>query len=807
LDLAGKISSVKKKLLENEFLHINKDQRKAVFQVEGRLMVLAGAGSGKTTMIINRIANMINYGDAYHSGFCKDPSQKNLDLFEAGCKDGKSFSCFSNFFSFNPISPSNILAVTFTNKAAREIKNRLFARLGATANNIWASTFHSMCTKILKSNCEFIGFSKDFNIYDAEDSKKLMKGCQKSLGFDEKSAALKKCLNAISRAKDKMMGAEAFKSQDSNDPGLEKIAQIYQMYQERLKSSNAMDFDDLIFNTVILFKKFPEILENYRKIFKYIMVDEYQDTSIAQHKLIKLLAGENGNLCIVGDDDQSIYKFRGAAVENILGFDKFYKNVRVIRLEQNYRSTKNILKAANSVIENNLNRRNKVLWTSEEEGKKIRLHTAYSEYDEASTIVNEIKNRIENGKKYSDIAVLYRMTSQSSAIERALARNSIPYKIYGGIRFFDRREIKDLLSYLSVINNPDDEIRLRRIINRPKRLIGERTITLINDVAISNGKSFFYVMVNAGQYDELRRIVVRMSSFVDLIESFIKMHKNNAKISEIYKHVVLSTGYIDYIKDEEDADVRLANIKDLENFIIHFEEEKDGNANLSDFLEEISLSANTESENEDDNFVSLMTVHSAKGLEFPIVFLPGFEEGIFPGTKSMYDLDKIEEERRLAYVAITRAKEEIFFLNSTSRMIFGSTSHNKPSRFLSEISSDAFEITKSKEWKKMSPTQEKPSSNYELKVRSVVSARSFGNIPAAANRLPEEENKSDRNFAPGEFVDHAVFGKGTIISTIPMGEDELLEINFEKTGVKRMMSNLANLQKFDLHIASDLSDI
>jgi DNA helicase-2/ATP-dependent DNA helicase PcrA len=791
------VFNIKRRFLEREFSHINSKQREAVFCVQGRLMVLAGAGSGKTTVIVNRIANMIRYGNACNeSDGLEKLDDEQIKTLEEGYENGNKLSDFTKILNIKPILPENILAITFTNKAALEMKKRLSESLGEDALRIWASTFHSMCARILRENAEFIDYPCDFTIYDSDDTKKLIKDCQKVLNIDEKTLSIKNCVNTISRAKDEILNVNDFKIKHENDFKFERIAEVYEMYQDRLKNSNAMDFDDLIFNTVVLFKNNKLVLKKYREIFKYIMVDEYQDTNLAQHALIRLISGKDGNLCIVGDDDQSIYKFRGATVENILDFDKFYREVKIVRLEQNYRSTKNILDAANSIIENNTKRKEKKLWSNGAKGGKIRLHTAYSEHDEANTISNEVRERIKNGRKYSDFAVLCRMSSQSGVIEKIFVRDSIPYKILGGVRFFDRREVRDLIAYLSVINNPYDEIRLRRIINRPKRSIGERTISTVSSVAIRESKPFFEIMQHAEEYQELKRAAVKMAPFVNLLECFIKTYKENSKLSSLYKIVVDDTEYIEFLKNEnDDADSRIANVKELGSFIARFEEENEEGANLSKFLEEVSLVSDSLSDAGDDGFVSLMTVHSAKGLEFSVVFLPGFEENIFPGAQCIYNPEEVEEERRLAYVAITRARDELFILNSTSRMIFGSVSHNKISRFISEIPSEIVEITKSRDWKKMTPSQEKPSSTYEIRVKSVVSARNFGSASGAEAVVLPPLGK----FTPGEAVGHVVFGKGTVISAIPMGGDELIEIDFEKIGVKRMMSNLAKLQKFDVH--------
>ncbi|MDR1364655.1 MAG: UvrD-helicase domain-containing protein [Oscillospiraceae bacterium] len=793
--------SIKRKFLEREFAHMNDKQQEVVFNTEGRVMVLAGAGTGKTTTLVNRIANMVKYGNTYDNSEVIGLTQEKIDILERGFENGKKLADFAEIVELKPVLPENILAITFTNKAAREIKIRLALNLGDVANDVWSSTFHSLCVKILRDNIDVLEYAEDFAIYDSDDTKRLIRECQRSLNIDEKNFPIRSCISAISCAKDNMIDVREFKIKNGGDIGSKQISRIYEMYQAKLKNSGAMDFDDLITNTVTLLSENKRILEKYQGIFRYIMVDEYQDTSFAQHKLITLLSGKNGNLCIVGDDDQSIYGFRGASVENILKFDKTFEGVRVVRLEQNYRSTKNILDCANSVIKNNTERKEKTLWTSQKDGNKIRLHTAYSEHDEANIIVQEIKKQVKNNnKKYSNFAVLYRMALQSNVLEKVFAVNSIPYRVFSGMRFFDRAEIRDLIAYLGVINNTCDEVRMRRVINRPKRSIGERTISIVSDVALKNGKSCFEIMCNADKYPELQRAVVKVVTFVNLMEKFLSMNASGEKLSDIYQAIVDDTHYLDFIKQEgEDIEIKTENVKELGNFIVNFEKENGDNASLTKFLEEISLVSDPFIEEGKIDFVSLMTVHSAKGLEFPVVFVPGFEENMFPGVQCLNNPDNIEEERRLAYVAFTRAKEELFILNSTSRMIFGNTNHNKPSRFLAEIPEKILEITKSKEWKKMPDAQEKPKSTYELRVRSVVSARNFSRSSQDdRNNQADDNSTSDFGtvFSPGEIVNHTIFGKGTIVSSIPIGGDKLLEINFEKIGIKKMMSNLARLKKF-----------
>lgn len=736
--------------LDREFSNLNDRQREAVFNVSGNLLVLAGAGSGKTTVIINRIYFMLKYGDLN----CAECNDENLRILVRGFQDKKDLSDFSDILNLKPILPEDILAITFTNKAAKEIKERLKAKLGEEADKIWASTFHSMCAKILRIHAEALGYSPRFAIYDSDDTKRLIKECIKSLNIEEKVLPVKSCMSRISSAKDSLLDSFDFKVKYENDFKMSRISQVYDMYEDKKRKSDAMDFDDLVMNTVKLFKKHPKIRKKYMQRFKYVMVDEYQDTSESQHELIKMIAGRDGNLCVVGDDDQSIYKFRGANVDNILSFDKYFKNVKVIRLEQNYRSSGNILSAANAVISNNASRKAKSLWTSSGEGCKVRVHVSYSEHDEADMISKEILEEVKNGRRYSDFAVLYRSGMQSTVIEKLLTRNGIPFRVIGNIRFFERKEIKDILSYLSVINNPNDEIRLRRIINRPNRTIGDRTLSSISEVAQKNERSFFEIISNCSKYRELQRASYKITSFSSLINVLIDANKNGMALHNLYDLVLEKIGYIDFIKSsEDDPEPRIENINELRNYILLFESEHGEEASLAEFLEEVSLVSDSASSEGEKDFVSLMTIHASKGLEFPVVFLPGFEEGIFPSQQCIYEPESIEEERRLAYVALTRAKEKVFILHSTSRMTYGTTSHNRPSRFLSEIPCDLIEITKSKDWKKLSESDRIPPSNKQVRVKSVVLARSFGNIaqkpsfPAKANiffRQPRIDREQDQ---------------------------------------------------------------
>ncbi len=790
-ELKEKFIKLRKNLLEKSFSKMNDKQLEAIFYVEGPLMILAGAGSGKTTVIVNRIANMIRYGNAYNSCFVpEDLNEEIIEKLEKALSENGNIGEFDYLLKVNPVNPWNILAITFTNKAANELKDRLISLIpDGKGKDVWASTFHSTCAKILRIHAESIGYSRHFTIYDAEDTKKLIKECQKSLKIEEKNLPCKSISYEISSAKDRLLNPTEFEKSAKGDFRFCQIAEVYKIYQKRLKEADAMDFDDLITNTVKLFKEHPEILEKYQNRFKYVLVDEFQDTNFAQSVLVDLIAKANNNLCVVGDDDQSIYKFRGATIENIINFEKNHLGTKIVRLEQNYRSTKNILNAANCVIQNNSNRKGKTLWTNNPEGEKIFVHTAYSEHDEANYILGIIQKKVEEGVPYSDFAVLYRMNSQSNVIEKTFVKSGIPYRMLGGVKFYERKEVKDMIAYLSVINNPYDEVRLRRIINQPRRSIGERTISQAVEIAHSENLNLIDVIKNASAYDTLQRVACKLEVFSSMLEELIAAAKNPlVSLHELYQMVLDKTAYIEFLQtDKEDCKNRIENTKELMSNIIKYEEENGEEATLSGFLEEVSLFTDIDNYDENADCVVMMTMHSAKGLEFPIVFLPGFEEGIFPGIQVTFDESEVEEERRLAYVGITRAKKELYILNSDSRMIFGSTSHNKHSRFIDEISEDLIEKSKSRDWKKMDPSEDKPQSAQEIRIKSTIAARHFGQVVGGV--------QSSQAFNIGDSVSHGKFGRGRISSVTKMGTDEMLEIEFDDAGIKKLMANYARLKK------------
>ncbi len=785
----NKFLELRKKIIEKDFARMNDKQKQAIFTVNGPLLILAGAGSGKTTVLVNRIANIIKYGNAYNDVFIPefvDEACINKLKIYAQNEDNSTDLPFN--LSVDSARPWQILAITFTNKAANELKERLVNMLGEIGNDVWASTFHSTCAKILRQHAEKLGYSNHFTVYDTDDVKRLIKECQQTLNIDDKILSHKSIISAISHAKDNMISHKEYSHQAGNDYRLTQIAKVYNMYQMRLIEADAMDFDDLLFNTVTLFRKCPDVLEYYHDKFHYVMVDEYQDTNKVQYEFIKLICQKRKNLCVVGDDDQSIYKFRGATIENILNFEKTYKDAKIIKLEQNYRSTQNILDAANAVIENNSERKGKKLWTQNNAGEKIHLHTAFNENDEANYIAETILNKVATGANYSDFAILYRMNAQSSNIERTFIKSGISYRIIGGHRFYERKEIRDVIAYLSVINNPNDEVRLRRIINRPKRSIGDKTISKITEIAAQTGQSLLEIIRHADEYSDLLRAALKLKKFANLIDGLIEASDNpDFSLHNLYQKVLEDTDYVENINlEKDDVDARIENINELLSNIIKYEQENGDFASLEGFLEEVSLMTDIDNYDNNANAVTLMTMHSAKGLEFPVIFLPGFEEGIFPGTQSIYNPEELEEERRLAYVGITRAKKELYIINAETRMLFGSTSRNKPSRFSLEIPESLVEKTENK--RAVQKTFNDIKLNYKAPVKSLsASARTFNHI--------ERHQNNASFFVAGDVVVHKVFGKGNVLSARPMGNDTLLEINFDGVGNKKLMANYAKLEK------------
>lgn len=727
--------------IKARFSKMNDMQQKAVFHTEGPLLILAGAGSGKTTVLVNRIAYIMQAGLA---------------------------------------QPWQILAITFTNKAAGELKDRIEAVGGDGADEVWAATFHSTCARILRRYGDRLGFSSHFTIYDTDDSRRLMKEILKQLNIDEKFLPHKTVLNEISRYKDKMKTPKDVRVKSEYDSRLKYIADAYELYQQRMLTSDAMDFDDLICNTVKLFEQNADVLEYYQNRFKYIMVDEYQDTNKSQYRLISLLAAKRNNICVVGDDDQSIYRFRGATIENILSFENEFKGAAVIRLEQNYRSTGTILDAANNVIKNNIERKGKTLWTENPVGEKIVLHTASSEREEAMYVARTILDGVAQGRSFSDYAVLYRMNAQSNAIEQALSRSGIPHRVIGGHRFYDREEIKDMTAYLQVINNPHDDIRLRRIINKPKRAIGDTTMNKAADIAAGLGESIYSVIKHAGDYPTLSRAAAKLEAFALLLDGLVEANESgDYSLAELYNLILEHTDYKNYlIAEKDDYEQRIENIDELSSNIIKFEEDYGDEANLGAFLEEISLMTDIDNYDAETDSVVMMTLHSAKGLEFPVVFIPGMEEGIFPSMQTIIEASELGEERRLAYVGITRAKEKLYLLKTRERMLFGSTTHNRESRFVTEIPSKLVEKTGNENTFTAHRFEYQPQQKFD----------------PFAKKAPASKPSSNQ-YEVGNTVFHKVFGKGMILSVTPMGNDKMLEIAFDKVGTKTLMANFSKMEK------------
>lgn len=785
MELEQRYQDLKQRILEQEYPKLNEMQKKAVFQVNGPLLILAGAGSGKTTVLVNRIAHLLEFGDAYHGDtFTPMIDEEEIQFLEdylAG--DNQNRERMVELLAAPTVQPWNVLAITFTNKAANELKERLMARLGEAGGDVRSGTFHSVCVRILRREISALGYTSSFTIYDTDDSLRVIKDCLEDLSVNDKMFPPKTCLAEISRQKDAMISPEEFLKQTESDFRLKTIANIYLLYQRRLKQANAVDFDDIILLTVELFRQFPDVLEHYQNLYKYILVDEYQDTNQLQYQLVSLLSRKHQNLCVVGDDDQSIYKFRGATIENILSFEQQFSNAVVIRLEQNYRSTQHILDAANKVIENNQGRKGKNLWTRNGEGEKVVVFRGRDDYEESSFVTQTIEDDVQKGMKFSDHAILYRMNAQSNNIERHLIKSGIDYRIVGGTKFFDRKEIKDVLAYFHVIDNPSDTVRLKRIINEPKRGIGEATVKTVEMIAHQTGLSMFEVMRSADQYNALAKKSKPLMAFVEMIEELAN-EELTFGLDELLDDLMEATGYrISLTAQGVEGRVRLENIEELKSNLVKYMEENP-QGDLSGFLEEVSLFTDLDNLNASDDKVILMTIHSAKGLEFPVVFIMGMEEGIFPSYNSMQSESEIEEERRLAYVGITRAKEKLILTNAGQRMIFGNTNRNLPSRFLKELPEENIEVIDNTRTVYRQPQQVRPTETTRTIRPEVESVGMSGKPPQAT-----------LDFAAGDTVMHKVFGKGMVLSLTPMGNDTLVEVAFDKVGTKKIMANFAKLTK------------
>jgi len=795
--LIKRFVAARKHYIASQFSNLNAMQMEGVLTTEGPLLLLAGAGSGKTTVLINRIANLIRYGRG------SDCDEVPINITEEDVQLLEGMDAFSTdslrqradeLCAVDPVAPWNVIAITFTNKAANELKERLTDMLGPEAQDVWAMTFHSACCRILRRDIERLGYTGGFTIYDTADSERLMKDIIKEMGLDDKTFPAKYVLTIISREKDKMVTPQDMmqRIEESNDYRMLQVARAYEGYQNKLKENNALDFDDIIFKTVQLLQQNEDILTYYQRKFKYILVDEYQDTNHMQYLLTSLLAGGYENICVVGDDDQSIYRFRGATIENILSFEKQYRGSRIIRLEQNYRSTQSILTAANAVIAHNIGRKGKRLWTANGEGQPITVYEAGDESREAQYVATQIISG-SKGKNFKNYAVLYRTNAQSNAMEYAFKRSGIPYRVIGGMRFFDCAEVKDMLSYLCVINNRTDDLRLRRIINNPPRGLGAKTLETAERMAAAEGKGLYHVISDPLSYGPLQKTAHKFKQFTDLIEGLAQLLEEGISLPDFYEEVMLRTEYVTMLqsKPTEENRTRLENIRELKSSINTYVENAQS-PTLSGFLEEIALYTDIEEYNDGDDAVVMMTMHSAKGLEFPHVFLVGLEDGLFPGMRAIGDPEEMEEERRLCYVAITRAKKTLSVSYARQRMLYGRTSATMPSRFLREIPEN---VTVKKGGHQQQQSGAHPSidrqysgswnqSAYYIQPKR---ASNYASAYATSNTATTylEVNK-------GDMVEHTAFGRGLVLSVLKMGGDALLEIAFDEIGTKKLMAKTAS---------------
>ena len=881
-DLTQEFCALRDTYIEKQFGRLNEMQRRAVFTTDGPLLILAGAGSGKTTVLVNRIANLIRFGSAHGSKQTPRPAtEEDVKALRSAIMTGTDAPFWlDGMLKQNAVRSWNVMAITFTNKAAGELKERLRRMLGGEeGDEVFASTFHSACVRILRRWAEEIGYPRSFTIYDTDDAQRVMKNVYKELNVDDKFLPVKAAINQMSRWKDQLVSPEQAVGTARDTKG-SLTARIYAAYEKKLKEAGAFDFDDLIYQTVQLLAEHPDVREYYQNKYRYLLVDEYQDTSVAQFRLVSLLTGPERNICVVGDDDQSIYRFRGATIENILNFEKLYPGTKTIRLEQNYRSTSNILNAANCVIQHNTERKGKTLWTDNGEGDKVQVYTAENEQDEASHIADVIGQHLKEGGHLADHAILYRMNAQSAPIESYFTRAGIPHKIVGGQRFNDRKEVKDIHSYMSIVANPRDDVRLRRIINEPARKIGNTTVEVIADLAAQEGVSMLDIIGRADQYAKLSRAVMPLLKFWRIYQS-LQESLETRTLDEFAADVIELTGYkamleADAAKGHEDAADRIQNLGQLVNNVKNYCDQHGEEATLEGYLEDIALISDIDSYNESADQVVLMTIHSAKGLEFPYVFLIGMEEGVFPSEMSKYSEADLEEERRLAYVGITRAKKELYISNSVSRMLYGRTQRNEPSRFLREIEPEYIEETRSPALEqrarmggwgdRYSDTVPGGASGYSgpsgygrsgyggygsgyssvnrggylNRDYNAGESRGFGaayagrgsasggygssrgtgygagygsgyssaktNASMAGNSakhisftgapaVPKPVSAGPKHYEPGDIVEHKVFGRGKVVSVKAAAGDQIVEINFEKVGIKKTMANFAPLTK------------
>ena len=819
------IVSLRRQIIDRQFSRMNRPQREAVYHTEGPLLILAGAGSGKTTVLVNRIANLVRFGSGYNSDQVPNLSEAQQEKLRL-CAEGQIplDGEIVGWLSVDPCPAWRILAITFTNKAAGELKERLSRMLGSEGEEVAAGTFHSFCARMLRRDGERLGYSRHFTIYDTDDSRRLMKACMKELNIDEKTLGHKAILGEISRAKDELVDPEEYAARHQNgfDIRLKLVSKAYALYQKKLGEADAMDFDDLLSKTVELLVTCPDVLSQYQRRFRYLMVDEYQDTNHAQYRLISLLAQGSGNLCVVGDDDQSIYKFRGATIENILCFEEQFAGCKVIRLEQNYRSTGRILDAANAIIARNQGRKGKTLWTQNPEGDPLRLVTLENAEEEAKYVAEVILSGVSGGRKYSEFAVLYRANAQSNAIEQALVKSGVPYRIIGGHRFNDTLEVKDAMAYLRVIQNTDDVVSLRRIINQPKRGIGDTTIDNAVAIASGLGMSLYEVLSHAAEYPDLSRASGKIGAFIAMMEELRQEAANtDIPLHTLYADMLEKTGYLAMWQAQGDAEAgRVENLEELSSSIRQYEKNcGDAYADLAGFLEEQALMTDIDNYDADADATVLMTMHAAKGLEFPVVLLPGFEDGIFPGYQTMFDPIELEEDRRLCYVAVTRAREELYITRAKSRMLYGQTNRNAPSRFIGDIPTELTEeIDRTSSFSDFGGGygggyggsryggqtsfggygggySYGASKKETTPVRSGYSSTPSRGAGVTVGQTPKATAVGPCRFAVGDVVKHASFGTGKIVSTSAMAGDTLLVIDFDKVGQKKLMANYAKLDK------------
>ena len=872
-DLKQEFCALRDTYIEKQFGRLNEMQRKAVFTTNGPLLILAGAGSGKTTVLVNRIANLIRFGSAHGSDWTpREVTEEDVKALRMAIMTGTDAPAWlDGMLRKDAVRSWNVMAITFTNKAAGELKERLRNMLGGEeGDEVFASTFHSACVRILRRWAEQIGYPRSFTIYDTDDAQRVMKTVYKELSIDDKFFPVKSAINQMSRWKDQLVSPEEALRTPARDTKGAIAAKVYAAYEKKLKDAGAFDFDDLIYHTVQLLAEHDEVREFYQNKYRYLLVDEYQDTSVAQFRLVSLLTGPEKNICVVGDDDQSIYRFRGATIENILNFERIYLGTKTIRLEQNYRSTSNILNAANCVIQHNTERKGKTLWTKNGEGDKVHVYTAENEQDEAMHIADVIGQHLKAGGHLADHAVLYRMNAQSAPIESYFTRAGIPHKIVGGQRFNDRKEVKDIHSYMSIVANPRDDVRLRRIINEPARKIGNTTIEVIADLAAQENTSMLEIISHADQYARLSRSMMPLLKFWQIYER-LQESLETRTLDEFASDVIELTGYKAMLEQEvakghEDAADRMQNLGQLVNNVKNYCDQHGEDATLEGYLEDIALISDIDSYNESADQVVLMTIHSAKGLEFPYVFLIGMEEGVFPSEMSKYSEADLEEERRLAYVGITRAKQELYISDSVTRMLYGRTQRNEPSRFLREIEPEYMEETRSPALERRSQmggwgssysdTVPGGASGYsgasgwgrsrsggygsgyssgylnseynggsrgfgsEYAGRGSSSSgfgssapRSTGSFGAGYSSAGTSRNSAKpisftgtpaaqkpaantpKHYEPGDIVEHKVFGRGKVLKVKPAAGDQIVEINFEKVGVKKTMANFAPLVK------------